>query len=58
MAAVSYGTPGSWLAVAPVCEVKLVRFSVYDFQMDGVCGLSPNLKQIRKPEESPRKSPL
>lgn len=48
MADDSDGTPWNWLAVAPVCKVKLVWFLIYDFQMDGVCGLSPTLVQIRK----------
>lgn len=47
MAAVIDGTPESWLAIAPVVKVKLVRFSIYDFQMHGVCGLSPTLVPIR-----------
>lgn len=46
MAAVFDRTPGCWLAVAPVYNVNLLRFLIYDFQMDGVCGLSPTLVQI------------
>lgn len=29
-------------------KMKLVRFLIYNFQMDGVCGLSPTLVLIRK----------
>ena len=45
------GVDGSWLAVAPVSKMKLVGFLIYDFQTDGVCGLSPTLVLIRKEQD-------
>lgn len=46
MAAVVNGTRSSWQAVAPLGKMKLARFLIYDFRIDGVCGLSPTLVRI------------
>ena len=42
------GTRSRWLAVTPVCKMNFGGFLIYDFQLDGVCGLSPTLVQIGK----------